>query len=54
MREGDRVIAPDKEDVLRSGVIQDELTVMYFITFDNGTDNFVYKVDKRLHRDDND
>jgi hypothetical protein len=53
MKEGDRVIAPDKHDVLRSGVIVDVLSVMYFVTFDNGTDNYIYKVDKRLEKEDN-
>lgn len=51
MKEGDRVVAPDKDEVLRVGTIIDVLSVMYFITFDNGTNNFVYKVDKRLTKE---
>lgn len=48
MKERDRVIAPDKDEVCRTGTIVDVLSVMYFVEFDDGTDNFVYKVDKRL------
>lgn len=46
--EGMRVIAPDKNEVLRPGVVVDILNVMCYIVFDNGTDNFVYLVDKRI------
>lgn len=51
MEEGTRVFAPDKDDVVRSGVIVDVLSVMYFIRFDNGTENFVYKVDNRIEKE---
>jgi hypothetical protein len=45
---GDRVQAPDKDGVVMEGQVVDELNVMYFIMFDNGTDNFVYKADRNL------
>ena len=48
LKEGDRVVGPDYTDYIRSGVIVDVLTVMYFIRYDNGSECFVYKVDKRL------
>ena len=50
--EGTRVLAPGKDDIVKPGVIVDELSVMYFIEFDDGTDNFVYKVDRQLRRID--
>ena len=50
--EGTRVLAPGKDDIVKPGVIVDELSVMYFIEFDDGTDNFVYKVERQLRRID--
>ena len=46
--EGDRVVALGYDDVARQGVITDVLTVMYFITFDDGTEAFVFKADRNL------
>ena len=41
-------MAPGKDEVVKPGVVVDALSVMYFIEFDDGTDNFVYKVDRQL------
>lgn len=43
--EGTRVSAPDSEGMQCSGFITNNLTVMYFITFDDGTERFVFKAE---------
>lgn len=48
MTEGDRVIAPDKNDKCRPAVIENDLSTMYFVVFDDSTDNFVNKTDTRI------
>lgn len=50
--EGERIVGPDYDDELRSGVVVDVLSVMLFVRYDNGSECFVYKVDKRLRRED--
>jgi hypothetical protein len=42
---GQRVVAPHPKynDEPRTGVVQDNLSVMYFIKFDDGSEDFVYK-----------
>jgi hypothetical protein len=47
-KQGDRVSAPAKDGSVQDGVIVDVLSVMYYITFDDGTDNWVYHVDRNL------
>ena len=56
-KEGDRVTAPYDRDgtgQLKSGKIQDVLSVMYFIHFDDGTEDFYYKVDANVRKENND
>lgn len=45
---GDKVIAPAKDGRVKDGMIIDDLSVMYYIVFDDGTNNYVYKVDRNL------
>jgi hypothetical protein len=45
LTEGTRVLAPhpQDEDRMHKGTITDDLSVMYFIEFDDGTEDFVFK-----------
>jgi len=45
---GTRVLAQGYDGLTRPGVVTDVLNVMYFITFDDGTEAFVFKVDRNL------
>ena len=47
---GTRVYAPNGDDVVKSGRIRIVLTSMYFVEFDDGTEDYCYKVDKRLQK----
>ena len=47
---GERVSAPAKDGSIQEGVVVDVLTVMLFIEFDRGGENFVYKADRNLGR----
>ena len=51
--EGTRVCAPnDKAGEEQHGVIVDNLTVMYFIKFDNGDEAFLYKAEPVIPLED--
>lgn len=45
--EGTRVTAPNprRDGETMEGVVQDNLSVMYFVKFDNGDSEFVYKAE---------
>ena len=50
MKVGDKVRATAKDGSVQDGVVVDVLTVMLFIKFDDGSDNFCYKADRNLKR----
>ena len=50
LTEGDRVYAPDKDDIIQRGVLEDDLSVQWFVRFEDGSDNFVWKTDRRIHK----
>jgi hypothetical protein len=46
--EGSRVTAPNprKSGEIEAGIILDNLSAMYFIRFDRGTEDFVFKAER--------
>ena len=49
IRKGDKVSAPYKGDVdNKPGIVVDIMSMMVYIKFDDGTEDFVDKKDKRL------
>ena len=47
---GDLVRCPDYSGVVQDGIIQDDLSVMYYVQLDDGRGVFVFKADRNLTR----